>query len=336
MPQQAKHIHILTFWTSRLSVLWGQPWRSSHPSLRQTAGPSLRQSGRNIINVNNRETKAKYSWILTMQLLRDITEPSIPKITIQQTNITLKQVTNKPQIIAIVFCFLFSHQQRAVSSVRSTGRVSSPWLTLVWRFCMDFSKVLGGALWWLHRMATALLALLYDRILAGRFSSATSRGENWHYYDSCYRLYTILQMTHKYLQHHSGALMSSMQLLPVPTSGHTKPEYEINVFWVDCAFLDPLSLGVASWPWGLTAGELLQLLLQSDGGIVGTKHFRRQPVHQLLKVLVQNGGLERWRTERNATIKYDWWQETQNYKRISNSHTSVRVFIFPHKVQWHD
>lgn len=37
---------------------------------------------------------------------------------------------------------------------------------------MDFSKVLGGALWWLQRMATARLALLYDRILAGTLSSA--------------------------------------------------------------------------------------------------------------------------------------------------------------------
>lgn len=32
--------------------------------------------------------------------------------------------------------------------------------TLLCRFIMDFSKVLGGALWWLHRMATALLARL--------------------------------------------------------------------------------------------------------------------------------------------------------------------------------
>lgn len=37
---------------------------------------------------------------------------------------------------------------------------------------MDFSKVLGGALWWLQRMATARLARLYDRILAGMLSSA--------------------------------------------------------------------------------------------------------------------------------------------------------------------
>lgn len=28
------------------------------------------------------------------------------------------------------------------------------------KFCIDFSNVFGGALWWLHRMATALLALL--------------------------------------------------------------------------------------------------------------------------------------------------------------------------------
>lgn len=47
-------------------------------------------------------------------------------------------------------------------------------VTLVWRFCMDFSNVLGGALWWLHRMATALLARLYDRILAGILSSAVN------------------------------------------------------------------------------------------------------------------------------------------------------------------
>lgn len=36
----------------------------------------------------------------------------------------------------------------------------------------------------------------------------------------------------------------------------------------------------------LTAGELLQLLLEGDGGVVGTEHFGGQPVHQLLKVLV--------------------------------------------------
>lgn len=35
-----------------------------------------------------------------------------------------------------------------------------------------------------------------------------------------------------------------------------------------------------------TCCELLKLLLQGDGGIVGTKHFGRQSVHQLLEVLV--------------------------------------------------
>lgn len=32
----------------------------------------------------------------------------------------------------------------------------------------------------------------------------------------------------------------------------------------------------------LTAGELLELLLQGDGGVVGAKHLRSQAVHQLL------------------------------------------------------
>jgi len=40
-----------------------------------------------------------------------------------------------------------------------------------------------------------------------------------------------------------------------------------------------------------TTCELLQLLLQGDGGVVGTEDFGRQSVHQLLKVLVQNRSL---------------------------------------------
>lgn len=39
---------------------------------------------------------------------------------------------------------------------------------------------------------------------------------------------------------------------------------------------------------GPTCCELLQLLLQGDGGVVGTEHFGRQSVHQLLEVLIQN------------------------------------------------
>lgn len=55
------------------------------------------------------------------------------------------------------------NQSLGVDSHWSSSTVilsSVVFLTLVCRFCMDFSNVLGGALWWLHRMATALLALL--------------------------------------------------------------------------------------------------------------------------------------------------------------------------------
>lgn len=49
-----------------------------------------------------------------------------------------------------------------------------PVLTFSCRSCMDFSKVLGAALWWLHRIATARFARLYDRI----FSSTVMSSEN--------------------------------------------------------------------------------------------------------------------------------------------------------------
>lgn len=42
----------------------------------------------------------------------------------------------------------------------------------------------------------------------------------------------------------------------------------------------------------LTAGEFLQLLLQSDGGVVGAKYLRSQAVHQLLQVLIENRSLQ--------------------------------------------
>lgn len=52
----------------------------------------------------------------------------------------------------------------------------------------------------------------------------------------------------------------------------------------------------------LTARELLQLLLQSDGGVVGAKYLRSQAVHQLLQVLIENRSLqERRRGKRTAT-----------------------------------
>lgn len=46
--------------------------------------------------------------------------------------------------------------------------------TLVCKLCMDFSKVFGGALWWLQRTATARFALLYERIFSGMLSSAVT------------------------------------------------------------------------------------------------------------------------------------------------------------------
>lgn len=72
------------------------------------------------------------------------------------------------------------HKTKTVKLRRviACGRAAKPkagvtqQFTLVWRFCMDFSNVLGGALWWLQRIATARLARLYDRILAGMLSSA--------------------------------------------------------------------------------------------------------------------------------------------------------------------
>lgn len=62
----------------------------------------------------------------------------------------------------IFFPFFFSFKKQMIHRL----------FTLVCRFCMDFSNVLGGALWWLHRRATARLARLYERILAGMLSSA--------------------------------------------------------------------------------------------------------------------------------------------------------------------
>lgn len=97
---------------------------------------------------------------------------------------------------------------------------------------MDFSKVLGGALWWLQRMATARLALLYDRILAGTLSSAA------------HPAMTQRQVQRLFLYRHG-----EIRYIQMPP---------------------------------LTAGELLELLLQGDGGVVGAKHLRRQAVHQLL------------------------------------------------------
>lgn len=105
---------------------------------------------------------------------------------------------------------------------------------------MDFSKVLGGALWWLQRMATARLALLYDRILAGRLSSATDP--------------TMMQ------RHASTKFILRA---PVMSKSDTSRKLQKKVRL-------------------LTAGELLELLLQGDGGVVRAKDLRSQAVHQLL------------------------------------------------------
>lgn len=53
----------------------------------------------------------------------------------------------------------------------------------------------------------------------------------------------------------------------------------------------------------LTAGELLQLLLQSDGGVVGAKYLRSQAVHQLLQVLIENRSLQERRRGKRTTTK---------------------------------
>lgn len=66
----------------------------------------------------------------------------------------------------------------------------------------------------------------------------------------------------------------------------------------------------------LTAGKFLELLLQGDGGVVGTKDLGCQAIHQLLQVLIQNrrlqetpGGEERERGrswERKRTKEEEW------------------------------
>lgn len=56
----------------------------------------------------------------------------------------------------------------------------------------------------------------------------------------------------------------------------------------------------------LTAGEFLQLLLQSDGSVVGAKYLRSQAIHQLLQVLIENRRLQaRQRGKRTATTNVD-------------------------------
>lgn len=42
----------------------------------------------------------------------------------------------------------------------------------------------------------------------------------------------------------------------------------------------------------LTVGEGFQLLLQGDGSVIGSKHLRREPCHQVLQVTVQAAGLQ--------------------------------------------
>lgn len=44
----------------------------------------------------------------------------------------------------------------------------------------------------------------------------------------------------------------------------------------------------------LTSGQYLQLLLENSRGIVGTEHLGCQPIHRVLQVLVQAGGLVMW------------------------------------------
>lgn len=116
---------------------------------------------------------------------------------------------------------------------------------------MDFSKVLGGALWWLQRMATARLALLYDRIWAGTLSSAAD------------------PTTRR--RHASVKFIFSRR----PTRLHLMCAEIYRRRYVQ-----------------LTAGELLELLLQGDGGVVSAKHLCSQAVHQLLQVLVEDRRLQ--------------------------------------------
>lgn len=55
----------------------------------------------------------------------------------------------------------------------------------------------------------------------------------------------------------------------------------------------------------LTPGQHAQLLLQSDGGIVGPEHLGGQPLHQVLQVLVQAGslGAERRKESRMVSVE---------------------------------
>lgn len=50
----------------------------------------------------------------------------------------------------------------------------------------------------------------------------------------------------------------------------------------------------------LTAGELLELLLQGDGGVVGAKYLCSQAVHQLLQVLIENRSLQERQREKRV------------------------------------
>lgn len=89
-------------------------------------------------------------------------------------------------------------------------------------------------------MATARLALLYDRILAGTLSSAAEP--------------TMIQQ-------HASTKFIFISSVMSKNNAYRKLQKKVHL---------------------LTAGELLELLLQGDGGVVGAKHLRSQAVHQLL------------------------------------------------------
>lgn len=69
----------------------------------------------------------------------------------------------------------------------------------------------------------------------------------------------------------------------------------------------------------LTAGELLELLLQGDGGVVGAKHLCSQAVHQLLQVLIENRRLQEGKRERSPTT-------SANSRTTPNA--SIQIFAY--------
>ena len=70
-------------------------------------------------------------------------------------------------------------------------------------------------------------------------------------------------------------------LLMVAKSGHFKVAnvVEVNLLFLDLNFIDVLSL-------------LVELILESDRGIISTEDLGTQTLHQVLKVVIKSGGID--------------------------------------------